>query len=92
MEKKSLNLNSLRSQLLLFVTLGMVLTFLIMGCILHSAYRSSLSASIEEQLRLKVFEILAAAQMNNTEIVFPSVLRNQQFNELGSGLYAFAYA
>lgn len=83
--------HSLRSQLLLFITLGMIVTFVFMGVILHSAYRASLHSSIEEQLKLKVFEILAAAHLQQGEVIFPSILRNKQFNEENSGLYAFAY-
>ena len=84
-------IHSLRSQLLVFITLGMIITFIFMGVILHSAYRASLSSSIEEQLKLKVFEILAAAHLQQGEVIFPSILRNRQFNEENSGLYAFAY-
>jgi len=72
--------------ILLFVFLGLT------GVVLDRAFRSSVEASVAEQLQVQIYVLLAAVEENRNEFYFLQDLRDPRFSQLNSGLYGFVSA
>ncbi len=56
--------------------------------IIDYRYVQELEKSEQERLRLHIYTLLSVAQLDKGEIHLPSILYNQRFNSIGSGLWA----
>jgi two-component system sensor histidine kinase PhoQ len=72
--------------ILLFVFLGLT------GIVLDRAFRSSVEASVAEQLQVQIYVLLAAVEEDSGEFYFLQDLREPRFSQLNSGLYGFVSA
>lgn len=67
--------------ILLFIFLGLT------GIVLDRAFRSSVEASVSEQLQAQIYVLLAAVDKEDEEFYFVQDLREPRFTQLNSGLY-----
>lgn len=67
--------------ILLFIFLGLT------GVVLDRAFRSSVEASVAEQLQAQIYVLLAAVEKDGEAFYFVQDLREPRFTQLNSGLY-----
>ncbi|MGY0637646.1 MAG: ATP-binding protein, partial [Paraglaciecola chathamensis] len=84
MHNLSLRLRSFAAALLVLVVFIPLAAFT-----LESAFTSSLSQSMQQQLRVQSLTLISEFEMSGDEPVMPEQLFNDQLNIPGSGLYAF---
>jgi len=79
--------NALRARLLLASLLLLPVFFGLTGFALQQAFHHSLEAAEEERLKLQVYLILGAAELDGDQIMIPDTLQEPRFAQLESGLY-----
>ena len=85
-------LHSLHARLLL-TALAVLLAFTLVAALaLEHAFDQSLRETIEDRLQSQVFGILSTAEESSPgELSLPETMPEKRFNELGSGLYGYAF-
>ncbi|MEH6579543.1 MAG: ATP-binding protein [Amphritea sp.] len=78
---------ALRARLLLASLLLLPVFFGLTGFALQQAFHHSLEAAEEERLKLQVYLILGAAELDGNQIRIPDSLQEPRFGQLESGLY-----
>ena len=74
-----------------FVVSGLLLIMVILpaiGFTVNKAFERQMALSIENQLNAYMYSVLAVADVDNGDINMPPHLVENQFNVIGSGLYA----
>lgn len=79
--------NALRARLLLASLLLLPVFFGLTGFALQQAFHHSLEAAEEERLKLQVYLILGAAELDGDQIMIPDTLQEPRYAQLESGLY-----
>ena len=79
---------SLRQRFFLHSALTLLLLLLVSMLIVDYSYRSELMRSVDQRLRLHIFNLLSIAQKVEQTLLLPDILRNPSFNTLNSGLWA----
>ncbi len=85
---KSAQLDSLKLRLMLSGLLLIVVLLPLIGVTVNSAFQHQITQSINQQLRAYVYSVLAVAEVKDDSVVMPNYLLENQFNVIGSGLYA----
>ncbi|MFS1421913.1 ATP-binding protein [Shewanella sp. 10N.286.48.B5] len=92
--KKSLTLprlalfNSLKVRLMLSGLVLIVVLLPLIGAAVNNAFKHQIAQSINNQLKAYVYSVLAVAEVKDNKVVMPNYLLENQFNIVGSGLYA----
>ncbi|MCL1068510.1 ATP-binding protein [Shewanella olleyana] len=60
----------------------------LIGVTVNSAFQHQITQSINNQLRAYVYSVLAVTEVKDDKVVMPNYLLENQFNVIGSGLYA----
>ncbi|TVP15081.1 ATP-binding protein [Shewanella sp. KCT] len=81
-------LNSLRVRLILSALLLILLLLPTIGFALNNAFKQQVMTNVREQLSAYLYSVLAVAEMDDGKLYMPEVLLENQFNVIGSGLYA----
>ncbi len=82
---------ALRARLLLASLLLLPVFFGLTGFALQQAFYHSLEAAEEERLKLQVYLILGAAELNGDQIMIPDSLQEPRYSQLESGLYGMLH-
>ena len=82
---------ALRARLLLASLLLLPVFFGLTGFALQQAFHHSLEAAEEERLKLQVYLILGAADLDGDQISIPDTLQEPRYSQLESGLYGFLH-
>ncbi|GGK63635.1 ATP-binding protein [Amphritea balenae] len=82
---------ALRARLLLGSLLLLPVFFGLTGFALQQAFHHSLEAAEEERLKLQVYLILGAAELDGDQISIPDALQEPRYSQLESGLYGFLH-
>ena len=82
---------ALRARLLLASLLLLPVFFGLTGFALQQAFHHSLEAAEEERLKLQVYLILGAAELNGDRIMIPDSLQEPRYAQVESGLYGFLH-
>lgn len=80
---------SIKSRLLLSLTLFIALSLGLSGFALDRAFRSSVEAALQEKLKANFYSLLADSDAEQNTLVMPAQLQDPRFNQIDSGLYAF---
>ncbi len=80
--------NSLKFRLMLSGLLLILVLLPLIGVTVNSAFQHQITQSINNQLRAYVYSVLAVAEVKDDQVVMPNYLIENQFNVIGSGLYA----
>ncbi|WP_254843572.1 ATP-binding protein [Shewanella sp. UCD-KL21] len=70
---------------------GLVLIVVLLpliGVAVNNAFKHQIAQSINNQLKAYVYSVLAVAEVKDDKVVMPNYLLENQFNIIGSGLYA----
>ena len=81
-------LNSLRVRLILSALLLILLLLPTIGFALNNAFKQQVMTNVREQLSAYLYSVLAVAEMEEGRLYMPEALLENQFNVIGSGLYA----
>ncbi|QYK11859.1 GHKL domain-containing protein [Shewanella rhizosphaerae] len=81
-------LNSLRVRLILSALLLILLLLPTIGFALNNAFKQQVMTNVREQLSAYLYSVLAVAEMDDGKLYMPEALLENQFNVIGSGLYA----
>lgn len=81
-------LNSLRVRLILSALLLILLLLPTIGFALNNAFKQQVMTNVREQLSAYLYSVLAVAEMDEGKLYMPEALLENQFNVIGSGLYA----
>ncbi|MCG9738626.1 ATP-binding protein [Shewanella insulae] len=81
-------LNSLRVRLILSAVLLILLLLPTIGVALNNAFKQQVMTNVREQLSAYLYSVLAVAEMDDGKLYMPEALLENQFNVIGSGLYA----
>ncbi|MCG9747210.1 ATP-binding protein [Shewanella sp. Isolate8] len=81
-------LNSLRVRLILSALLLILLLLPTIGFALNNAFKQQVMTNVREQLSAYLYSVLAVAEMEEGKLYMPEALLENQFNVIGSGLYA----
>jgi len=82
---------ALRARLLLASLLLLPVFFGLTGFALQQAFHHSLEAAEEERLKLQVYLILGAAELQGDRIMIPDTLQEPRYAQVESGLYGFLH-
>lgn len=80
--------NSLRIRLILSALLLIVLLLPSIGIALNNAFKQQVLSNTQDQLSAYLYSVLAVTEMEQGELFMPERLLENQFNVIGSGLYA----
>ena len=81
---------SLSFRLLLTASLMLLIFFALVTIILEQAYRDSAELALQEQLRVHVYALLSAADIDPAgKVMMPGQLHEPRFANPGSGLHAY---
>ena len=80
--------NSLKLRLVFSALLMIFILLPIIGFVLSSAFEKQLKSAVNNELIAYSYSILAVAEVENKKLFMPEVLLENQFNVIGSGLYA----
>jgi two-component system, OmpR family, sensor histidine kinase PhoQ len=83
-------MTSLKRQFLIHSALVTVIVMAISMVIVDFSYRSELTKSSYEQLRLHIYGLLSVAQHEKGQLYLPAIQTNPRFNTADSGLWAAA--
>src|SRR5690606_7948525 len=78
---------SLQTRLLIAVSILLFIFLGLTGVVLDRAFRSSVEASVAEQLQAQIYVLLAAVEKDGEAFYFVQDLREPRFTQLNSGLY-----
>lgn len=81
--------NSLKVRLLLSTLIMTVVMLPIIGITLSNAFEQQLNLSIKNELKAYSYSIFTVAEVEDSQLVMPELLLENQFNISQSGLYAF---
>ncbi|WP_102528852.1 ATP-binding protein [Shewanella sp. 10N.286.51.B7] len=81
-------INSLKIRLMLSGLLLILVLLPLIGITVNGAFQHQITQSINNQLRAYVYSVLAVAEVKDEHVVMPNYLLENQFNVIGSGLYA----
>ncbi|KIO37199.1 ATP-binding protein [Shewanella sp. cp20] len=81
-------LNSLRVRLILSALLLILLLLPTIGFALNNAFKQQVMTNVREQLSAYLYSVLAVTEMEEGRLYMPEALLENQFNVIGSGLYA----
>lgn len=80
--------NSLKNRLVISGLLLILVVLPAIGFTVNSAFERQIALSIENQLNAYLYGVLAVTDIENEDISLPPHLVENQFNVIGSGLYA----
>ncbi|WP_144213513.1 ATP-binding protein [Shewanella donghaensis] len=80
--------NSLKVRLMLSGLLLILVLLPLIGAAVNNAFKHQITQSINNQLRAYVYSVLAVAEVKDDSVVMPNYILENQFNIVGSGLYA----
>ncbi|WP_252738802.1 ATP-binding protein [Colwellia sp. D2M02] len=80
--------NSLKFRLMLSASLLILLVLPVIGFTLSNAFEQQLANAIKKELSAYSYSILAVAEVDNSQLLMPEQLLENQFNVVESGLYA----
>jgi two-component system sensor histidine kinase PhoQ len=81
-------LSSLKVRIVVSALLLILVLLPIIGITLNNAFETQVNVAAKNQLKAYVYSVLAMAEVENNELQMPSHLLENQFNVIGSGLYA----
>ena len=81
-------LNSLKVRLVLSVLLLNLVMLPLIGFTLNDAFQKQLKSAANNELSAYIYSVLAVAEVDNNQLIMPEALLENQFNVIGSGLYA----
>ena len=81
-------LNSLRTRIMVSALLVIVVVLPSIGIALNNAFKAQVEKNLQDQLNAYFYSVLAVTEFENGELLMPSALLENQFNVIGSGLYA----
>ncbi|ASJ96155.1 ATP-binding protein [Shewanella marisflavi] len=81
-------LNSLRVRLIISALLLILLLLPTIGFTLNNAFKQQVLNNVNEQLSAYLYSVLAVTEMEDGKLYMPEALLENQFNVIGSGLYA----
>ncbi|GHE84883.1 ATP-binding protein [Thalassotalea profundi] len=79
---------SLKARLFLSLIVMVIIVLPSIGMIITNAYEQHMNNSIENELSAYIYSILAVAEVEESKLIMPEVLAENQFNVSQSGLYA----
>ncbi|WOH36437.1 ATP-binding protein [Thalassotalea fonticola] len=80
--------NSLQARVMVSALLMILIIVPSLAIILNNAFSEQVQSSIENELNASSYAILALAEVDKQQLQMPEQLLNNQFNAIGSGLYA----
>ena len=80
--------NSLKVRLVVSVLLLNLVLLPLIGVTLNDAFQQQAKISANDELSAYVYSVLAVAEVENNQLLMPDALLDNQFNIIGSGLYA----
>lgn len=81
-------LGSLKVRIVVSALLLILVLLPIIGITVNNAFETQINAAAKNQLKAYVYSVLAMAEVENDELLMPEHLLENQFNVIGSGLYA----
>ncbi|AZG37040.1 MULTISPECIES: ATP-binding protein [Shewanella] len=81
-------LSSLKVRIVVSALLLILVLLPIIGITLNNAFETQVNVAAKNQLKAYVYSVLAMAEVEDNELQMPSHLLENQFNVIGSGLYA----
>ena len=81
-------LNSLKVRIVVSALLLILVLLPIIGMTVNNAFETQVNVAAKNQLKAYIYSVLAMAEVENNQLQMPSHLLENQFNVLGSGLYA----
>lgn len=83
---------SLRSRLVLVLSLSLIVLVSGVSLFLEKAFDRSLTGQLQERMKTQLFMLLTAAEEEEPGVLYlPEVVREDAFNQIDSGSYAFVY-
>lgn len=80
--------NSLRARIIISALLLSLVLLPIIGVALKDAFSQQVRENVKDQLNAYFYSILAVTEFENTQLLMPDVLLDNQFNLINSGYYA----
>ncbi|MFT6977184.1 MAG: two-component system sensor histidine kinase PhoQ [Shewanella psychromarinicola] len=81
-------LSSLKVRIVVSALLLILVLLPIIGITLNNAFETQVNVAAKNQLKAYVYSVLAMAEVEDNQLQMPSHLLENQFNVIGSGLYA----
>ncbi|MBB1320214.1 ATP-binding protein [Shewanella sp. SR43-8] len=81
-------LNSLKVRIVVSALLLILVLLPIIGMTVNNAFETQVNVAAKNQLKAYIYSVLAMAEVENNQLQMPSHLLENQFNVIGSGLYA----
>ncbi|GGQ13635.1 ATP-binding protein [Shewanella litoralis] len=81
-------LGSLKVRIVVSALLLILVLLPIIGITVNNAFETQINVAAKNQLKAYVYSVLAMAEVENDELLMPEHLLENQFNVIGSGLYA----
>lgn len=81
-------LRSIKSRLLLSLTVFVALSLGVSGFALDRSFRNSVETALQQKLKANFYSLLAVADAEKGELMMPELLPDPLFNRIESGLYA----
>jgi len=81
-------LNSLKVRIVVSALLLILVLLPIIGITVNNAFETQVNVAAKNQLKAYVYSVLTMAEVEDNQLQMPSHLLENQFNVIGSGLYA----
>jgi two-component system sensor histidine kinase PhoQ len=81
-------LNSLRTRIMVSALLVIVVVLPSIGFALNNAFKAQVEENLKDQLNAYFYSVLAVTEFENSDLIMPEALLENQFNVINSGLYA----
>lgn len=81
-------LSSLKVRIVVSALLLILVLLPIIGITVNNAFETQINVAAKNQLKAYVYSVLAMAEVEDNQLQMPSHLLENQFNVIGSGLYA----
>ena len=81
-------LKSLKVRLVISALILNLVMLPLIGFTLNDAFQKQLKSAVNNELSAYIYSVLAVAEVDNNQLIMPEALLENQFNVIGSGLYA----